>query len=404
MLRVLGVLGGLLLVAGTFGAARWAEGATAVKVCGSGYGHGVGLAQYGAYGRAQAGQNYVKIIRSYYRGIDLHRFLDDPFVRVLLEQKGLDGSHDVVVASGGTAQMVNLATGRTVALGPGTYRVMYLSAQKSYQLTNVSSGEQIGSYEGPIHFEPVSGAPLGYAGRSYRGKLRPEVSNSKFYLTNRLRMETYIRGVLPAEMPSSWAHEALKSQAVAARSYARVTRGGDLFDFYADTRGQVYGGVSSETTATNKAVADTAGVVALYNGKPIRAYYHSSSGGYTEDPSYAFGRPVAYLKAVRDVDPQGRSFEKGVNSPWTRWSGTLNPDGSAQLDIGSITGVRVLERSPSGRATKVEVRGTAGKKTISGEYTISNALKTNGLKRADGSSHPAGTLPSARVSFGSGCG
>jgi stage II sporulation protein D len=209
---------------------------------------------------------------------------------------------------------------------------------------------------------------------------------------------------VPAEISSSWAPEALKSQTVAVRSYARATRGGDLLDFYADPRDQAYGGASSETTATNKAVANTAGVVAVYDGKPIRASYHSSDGGYTEDSSYVFGRPVAYLKAVRDVDPQGRPFERLVNSPWTQWSGTLNPDGSAQLNIGSITGVRVLERSTSGRATKVKVRGTAGKKTISGEYNIGNALKTNGLKLADGSRYPAGTLPSARVSFGSGCG
>jgi stage II sporulation protein D len=334
MLRVLGVLVGL--VAGTLGFAPWADGVTAVKVCGSGYGHGVGLAQYGAYGRAQAGQNYAKIVRAYYQGVNLHRYRDNPFVRVLLKKKGLDGSYDVVVASGSTAQMVNLATGGTVALKPGTYRVRYLSARKLYQLTDVSSGEQIGGYKGPIHFEPGSGAPLSYAGKGYRGKLRAEVSDSKFYLINRLRMEHYIRGVVPAEISSSWAPEALKSQAVAVRSYARATRGGDLLDFYADPRDQAYGGASSETAATNKAVANTAGVVAVYDGKPIRASYHSSDGGYTEDSSYVFGRPVAYLKAVRDVDPQGRPFEKLVNSPWTQWSGTLNPDGSAQLNIGSI--------------------------------------------------------------------
>jgi stage II sporulation protein D len=402
MLRVLSVLVGL--VAGTLGVAPSADGATAVKVCGSGYGHGVGLAQYGAYGRAQAGQNYAKIVRAYYQGVNLQRYRDNPFVRVLLKQKGLDGSYDVVVASGSTAQMVNLATGSTVVLEPGTYRVGYLSTKKRYKLTNVSSGEQIGSYKGPIHFELDSGMPLSYAGKGYRAKLRAEVSDSKFYLINRLRIETYIRGVVPAEISPTWAPEALKSQAVAARSYARATRGGDLFDFYADSRDQFYGGASSETAATNKAVADTAGVVAVYGGKPIRASYHSSAGGYTEGSFYAFGHPVAYLKAVRDVDSQGRSFERLVNSPWSQWSGTLNPDGSAQLNIGSITGVHVLERSPSRRATKVEVTGTAGKKTISGEYNIPNALKTNGLNLADGSSYPAGTLPSARVSFGSECG
>src|SRR5919205_4445007 len=190
-LRALGALVGLVVVAGTLGVAPWANGATAVKVCGSGYGHGLGLAQYGAYGRAQAGQGYEEIIRAYYQGVDLHRYPDNPFVRVLLKKRGLDGGYDVIVASGSTAQMVNLATGRTVALKPGTYEVRYLSAQKLYQLTDASSGKQIGGYKGPIRFEPVSGAPLSYADRSYRGKLRMEVSDSKLFLVNRLRMESY---------------------------------------------------------------------------------------------------------------------------------------------------------------------------------------------------------------------
>ncbi|PLS84614.1 MAG: hypothetical protein CYG60_16995, partial [Actinobacteria bacterium] len=85
-----------------------AEGASAVKVCGSGFGHGVGLSQYGAYGRAKAGQGYAQILKSYYPGTSLTRYADDPVVRVLLAQRSLSTGHDVVVSSGATARLRNL--------------------------------------------------------------------------------------------------------------------------------------------------------------------------------------------------------------------------------------------------------------------------------------------------------
>ena len=96
-------------------------------------------------------------------------------------------------------------------------------------------------------------------------------------------------------MPSSWHPEALKSQAVAARSYARAARRSGAFDFYADTRDQVYGGRSAETAATNRAVRATARIHAVYDGKPITAFFHSSGEGYTESSAYVFSASP-YLK------------------------------------------------------------------------------------------------------------
>lgn len=380
-----------------------AKAATAVKVCGSGFGHGVGLSQYGAYGRAKAGQGYAQILKSYYPGTSLARYADDPIVRVLLAQSSLSSSHDVVVSSGTTARLRNLSTGGTVSLNPGTYRTQYVSASKAYRVANVSTGRAVGSYTGPVAFEPVSGGPLSHGGKRYRGSLAAQVSGSALLLVNKVRLEDYVRGVVPKEMPASWSAEALKSQAVAARSYARATLGGTAFDFNSDTRDQVYGGASAETIATNNAVTATARLHAVYGGKPVTAFFHSSGGGYTEDSVYVFSASP-YLKAVRDVDGTGRPFETRVNSPWTRWAGTIDPNGSPELGIGGITGVRVLGRSPSGRATKIEVLGTRGSKVVSGEYEVRQRLNSTGLRRADGSSYPAGDLPSARASFGTACG
>ena len=402
-MRIWGTLLAGLVAATLFaGLASQAEGATTIKVCGSGYGHGVGLSQYGAYGRAKAGQGYARIIKSYYRGVGIQKFASNPPVGVLLGQKSLSGSHRVVVRSGSKARLINLKTKGGVTLGPGTYEVRYLKDKSLYRVVNVSRKKAVGAYRGPLLFRRVSGSPLKYGKRIYRGAFLVQATRSSVLLVNRLRMESYLRGVVPSEMPSSWHPEALKSQAVAARSYARATMRSGAFDFYADTRSQVYGGRSAETAATNRAVSATARVHAVYGGKPITAFFHSSDGGYTENSAYVFSSSP-YLKAVRDVDGSGKPFEKRVNSPWTYWRGTLDA-GSRNLGVGSLRSVRVLSRSRSGRALKIEVAGTNGKKTVSGQYNIRYALKTNGLNRADGSRYPAGTLPSAKVKFGSACG
>ena len=404
MARIWGVLlVGVFMAVGVLALAPQAEGVGTVKVCGSGYGHGVGLSQYGAYGRAKAGQGYARILKTYYRNVSLKQYSSNPYARVMLGQKNLDGSLYVTVRSGSRARLRNLATNGTVGLGPATYRVRYLSGRRLYQVTNASAGRPVGSYTGPVRFERVSGSLLAYGGKRYRGMLLAKASGASLYLVNQLRLEDYVRGVVTNEMPSSWASEALKSQAVAARSYARATKRGGTFDFYADTRDQVYGGASSETASTNRAVSATARIAAVYGGKPVKAFFYSSNGGYSEDSAYVFGSSP-YLKAVRDTDAARRSFEARVGSPWTRWSGTLDLYGSSRLGVGRIRGVRVLNRSPSGRATKVRVVGTRGTKTISGEYNVRYGLKSNGLRRADGSSYPAGDLPSARVRFGSACG
>lgn len=404
MLRVWSVFLSVFAAAGVavFVLAPSAQGANALKVCGSGSGHGVGLSQYGAYGRAKAGQNYAQIVRAYYRGVSLSKYSTNLTVRVLLGGKTLGGSHDVVVGSGTQARLRNLATGGTVSLGPGTYRTQYLADKKLYRVTNLSTRRALGSYRGPIRFEPVTGL-LRYGGGGYRGLLTVQAAGSKLLLVNQLPVESYIRGVLANEMPASWPAEALKSQAVASRSYTRATRRSSYYDLTLSD--QRYGGVSSEKAATNAAATATAGVYATYNGSPIKAFFSAANGGYSEDSAYVFGA-IPYLKAFRDVDGRGRAYEGSAyaRSPWTSWYGTLNANGSPELGIGSITGVRVLTRSPSGRATKVEVSGTRGKKIVYGEYEVRYRLDTTGLRRADGSSYPPGHLPSARVSFGAACG
>jgi len=382
-----------------------------MKVYGSGYGHGVGLSQFGSHGRALAGQTYVQILQAYYQGVSLQQYSDDPTIRVLLGEWDLNRDQDVSVRSGTKALMRNLTTDGIVILGPGAYRVQYLANRERYRLISLSEGRAVGSYRGPIRFEPASGGLLGYGHRYYRGSLIVQTLHPRVCVINQLPIESYIQGVVANEMFPSWPLEALKSQAVAARSYARATQRGEYFDVYPDVRDQVYGGASSETAVTNEAVAATARICAVYNGSPIIAAFHSASGGYTEDASFVFSSSDAlgtapYLKALRDVDSEGRSFEGPAyaNAPWTSWSGALDANGSSLLKIGALVAVAVLGRSPSGRLMKIKVTGTQGERIISGEYDIRRSLKTTSLRLADGSVYPAGVLPSARASFfGTGC-
>ena len=409
MLRSLGLLltcaiAAVLALGTALGTATQAEGASGVKVCGSGYGHGVGLSQYGAKGRAEAGQGHAQIIKAYYSGVAIREQSSAP-VRVLLAESASNGSHEITVRQGRSATMRNLASGGTLDLGPGRYRITHLPDRGLYRLTNVSEGEQVGVYSGPLNFNSTGGGPLGVGASDYRSTLQVRNANSKLLLINRLGMEAYLRGVVPQEMPFSWEAAALESQAIAARSYAEATRRSGAFDFYDDVRDQVYGGASSETAATNRAVLATAGKAAVYGGEPITAFFHSSSGGHTESSANVFGGAKPYLKAVRDVDRAGRAYEGRAyaNSPWMSWRGEIAPNGSPQFGVGSIRQIEVLDRSPSGRVMKIRVKGTEGAKTVSGQQEIRFGLKSTGISRADGSTRPGGALPSARVSFGSGC-
>ena len=105
-------------------------------------------------------------------------------------------------------------------------------------------------------------------------------------------LERYVRGVVSAEMPSSWPMAALEAQAIASRTYALTDdAGGSRFDVYSDTRSQMYAGVAAETAQTNAAIAATAGQIVLYDGQPAITYYFASSGGMTEDNEDSFRLP-----------------------------------------------------------------------------------------------------------------
>ena len=213
--------------------------------------------------------------------------------------------------------------------------------------------------------------------RLYRGVIEVVKGQSKgLTAVNQVNMEEYLYGVVPCEVSASWHKEALKAQAVAARSmatfqYSRfLSRGYNLVD---TTTSQVYRGITSEHINTTQAVDATRGEVATYNGKVAETVYSASSGGYTADAKYVWGNSVPYL--VAKPDP----YEVD-HVPWTRKITLKEIErcvANAGKNIGTIEGVRIDEYSQSGRVNSLTILGTKGEYTVTKENTRTFFSGTN---------------------------
>ncbi|MGI8462463.1 MAG: SpoIID/LytB domain-containing protein [Solirubrobacterales bacterium] len=327
----------------------FAEAAAAKFVVkGRGFGHGIGLSQYGAYGYAKHGVGYEKIVRHYFSGTRLGSSAGEN-VRVL-------------VGSGGGVSF----SGASRACGKA------LKEKKSYRFESSGGGVALTSGGGSRLVDcgesggARGGSTVTYSGYGeLRGELLAVSSGGGLNAVNRLDIDEYVKGVVPNEVPSSWPGDALKAQAVVARSYAlSTTVDGDGFDLYDDTRSQVYGGKSSEAGPTNRAVKATAGEVVENNGQIAVTYYHSTSGGRTESIQFGFpgAEPRSYLKGVKDPYDDA--------SPHYRWNESFSR-GEIESRLGGLVqgrlrDIEVLKTGTSPRIVKARVVGSAGSETVSG--------------------------------------
>lgn len=174
-------------------------------------------------------------------------------------------------------------------------------------------------------------------GKRYRGSLIIQPHKAGFTVINRLLIDDYLKGVVPEEMPASWHAEALKAQAIAARTFVlydkldrKHTKEG--FDVCATTDCQVYGGLDSETSNTNNAINATKGKIISYLHQPICAVFHAASGGATDDSINVWGVNVPYLQAVEDKDEQSPYQEWTVQTTAENLSKALKTYG----DVGTI--------------------------------------------------------------------
>jgi stage II sporulation protein D len=229
-------------------------------------------------------------------------------------------------------------------------------------------------------------------------ELRPGVT-----AINMVSLDAYVQGVIPGEMPPSWLPEALKVQAVAARSYALATdAGAALFDQYADTRSQVYRGMSAEQPTTNAAAQATTGEVVTYGGAIATTYYFSTSGGRTENVENSFvgAAPQPYLKSVND--PYDNI------SPRHRWQFRFT---RAQMQAklgglchGRFKAIKVVQRGVSPRVVAADVVCSRGRTRTNGStlrfrlglydswFTVVRASSSKAKRRADLSVPAVGNL------------
>jgi peptidoglycan hydrolase-like amidase len=323
--------------------------AGSVRFCGHGWGHGVGLGQWGAKGMALAGLNYRFIDQHFYTGTTWAG-LDT--ANAPIHVAVLWGTATYRVVLGGPAQLIaggrvtNLAAGQTVslALSGGVQKLVPTSAATRMTVYGAS---------GRYH--------------AYRGTIVAQPSGGLLYIINVLPIEDYLRGL--GEVPSSWPLEAIKAQIVAARCYALTHMGSTaLYDVDDTTQFQVYRGIDSESDSQNAAVDQTAGQVLMYNGRVIEAFYSSSDGGHTANVSDVFGGSLATYPYLRGVlDPWD------IVAPRHTWYtavytyAALEPvffSGADVATYGHLKGFDLRDRDASDRLNTVGLIGARGVKRI----------------------------------------
>ncbi|MEB3274992.1 MAG: SpoIID/LytB domain-containing protein [Prochlorothrix sp.] len=213
-----------------------------------------------------------------------------------------------------------------------------------------------------IWVEPQDGGYVWIGDRWYRGRALLSVQDGAILAVNYVDLEQYLYSVVGGEMPTNWPLEALKAQAVAARSYAlhrRNTRGNVHYDLGDTTAWQVYKGLGSETTTTQAAVSQTAGQVLTHNGTIIEAVFHSSSGGHTENVEDVWSKPLPYLRGVTDFDQYAPVFQ---------WQETFSAAQMRQrvTGVGNVISMTPISVTPQGRVREMKVVGDAGQRILSG--------------------------------------
>lgn len=299
---------------------------------GGGWGHGIGLSQYGARGYALQGWKYDRILKHYYQGTRLET-KPTATVRVNLDKSKAARSQWQIQAGIDTTLTITQVSDKSVVVAlrekvggvpakywittsGGNVRLHRDSSGKPGTVIKTFSGRAFVNSDSPIRIVGKSG-PFDHSGVRWRGRLHfiPATATTSDCI-NYVDIEDYLKGVVPRESPSSWPAEALKSQAVAARSYA-YDDAVNNFVLWCTTMSQVYNGHSRpgyehEPASTNAAISATKGQLVWYGteSKPVKTFFSSSSGGHTASVQdvWLSSTPKPYYTGVPDADKDGNSY------------------------------------------------------------------------------------------------
>lgn len=353
---------------------------------GSGWGNGLGLSQWGAYGLAEKGWSAERILTHFFSDTKVAQDDSPPrYLRIGLVQ-GL--SKVRLEAEAGPVDLyLGTKTGDPIATVPRGETWTVRAAGSDYRILD-ADGRRIATGGGPntnllaVYERNGARVHIPEAGYTYaHGRIEFNLydcgSGCVERLINVIAPQPYLYGI--AEVPSSWPKVALRVQAIAARSYAfaeaaaRSTGWNDCNCDLVDTSlDQVYTGWDKENGTDGDrwvaAVDATDGLVVRYKGETIPAYYSSSSGGFTEDNENVWGgTPLPYLRGV--CDP-GDYVSANPNRVWQRTYTAQEVTDRLRLGIGTVTGFSVTERGVSGRIVELTVKGEGGSETLSGFEVI----------------------------------
>lgn len=285
---------------------------------------------------------------------------------------------------------------------------------KDDQVLIGSSKPLLLSYHEPeattILFDAQYGQGYFWAGRRdrvYRGSLEFIKFNQGLTVVNRVNVEEYLYSVVPSEIPARWPQAVLEAQAIAARTYTFANLGrfnNRGFDLLATVASQVYNGVESEAKSVTEAVDATRGMILTHDSKPISAFYYDNCGGHTESSLNAWGFSAPYLQAVPDkllparncflapaelqawLKSRPKAYSNHPNYSnrsayrWSHWVTREEIENRLKLpaEFRPILSLTVVERSVSGRANKILIKGTGGEKTLKGDAIRSlGGLRSN---------------------------
>jgi stage II sporulation protein D len=322
---------------------------------GRGWGHGVGLSQYGAYGFAlRDGRDHRSILEHYYSGSSVGD-AGGARIRVLLKRSRAPRVCEASRARDAGGRLVRLSARRTYRMrAAGANRVRVIDTTSNRTRARLRAPVSVGG----------SGMTCLRGSGTYHGRMVFVPDGAALLTINYVGLEHYLYGVVPAEMPASWPTEALRAQAVVARSYAlRSLRPAASFDVFADVRSQVYRGVAAEVASTTDAVRATRARAVFAGGEVAQTFFFSTSGGRTAGNEEAFGgTPLAYLRPVEDPHDD--------LSPYHRWTARFTERHVARklrgLTPGRFEGLAVASRTPSGRVATVDIAGSDGTNTVPG--------------------------------------
>ena len=270
-------------------------------------------------------------------------------------------ARDVYVKLSGASAFTVESTGGNLAMTDADGRLANLG--ESSRITVSGNTATIGSFTFNMPLRITSTTLLRFNGRTYRGAF---LITQRGGLLNAVNLEYYLCGVLPAEVGASWHMQALRAQAISARTYVlrqslnRAKKGYDVVDTDAD---QVYKGQGVETEKTNQAVMSTAGEILTYGQEIAQTFFHSDSGGHTADIADVWGQSVPYLQGV----PEVVNYKSPISTWTTRVSAAKIQAAVKKItgeDIGAVSAVQVSEVDEGGRAVTMTITGAKGAKTV----------------------------------------